>query len=54
MSRIIELGEKHYTTAVGIISDSHPAKVLLLHHRKTEKMNCFEDMHEILRKELAL
>jgi 8-oxo-dGTP pyrophosphatase MutT (NUDIX family) len=36
MSRIVELGEKHYAATVIVISDSLPAKALLLHHRKLD------------------
>ena len=37
MSRIIEPGEKHYTSTVVVISDTVPAKALLQHHRKYDR-----------------
>ncbi|MDP2631836.1 MAG: NUDIX domain-containing protein [Candidatus Uhrbacteria bacterium] len=30
-------GEKHYTSTVFVITDIHPRKVLLIHHRKLDK-----------------
>ncbi len=37
MSRIIEPGEKHYAATVVVVSNSTPAKALLLHHRKYDR-----------------
>ncbi len=36
MSKVIEPGEKHYTAGAVVISDSLPAKALLLHHLKLD------------------